>query len=130
MQRFVYSLLTLSTNPYENRMSNQADTTIAVSEVAIRELAERIMPQIPAVLDTAGKYLTDVQQQKLESHVFAMARRSLTGESLPEFDKSLFDEISATSRSLSEAVVALFGNLPEEEALLLSIHFETAKNKS
>lgn len=111
-------------------MSNQADTTTAASDIAIRDLAERVIPQIPAVLDSAGKYLTDDQQLKLESHVLAMARRSLTGESLPEFDKSLFDEVSATSKRLSEAVVALFGNLPEEEALLLSIHFETARNKA
>lgn len=111
-------------------MSNQADKTTTATESAVRDLAEGIMPQIPAVLDTAGKYLTDDQQLKMQSHVLAMARRSLTGESLPEFDKSLFDEVSTTSKQLSEAVVALFGNLPEEEALLLSIHFETAKNKA
>ncbi|AXT47978.1 MULTISPECIES: hypothetical protein [Chromobacterium] len=103
---------------------------IAVDQAAIRRLADQVLGQVPALLDAAGKYLTEVQQQKLDSHVQAMARRSLTGEGLPDFDKSLFDEISDTTRRLSAAVVALFGNLPEEEALLLSIHFEMAKNKA
>ncbi|KMN36631.1 MULTISPECIES: hypothetical protein [Chromobacterium] len=103
---------------------------IAVDQAAIRRLADQVLGQVPALLDAAGKYLTEVQQQKLDSHVLAMARRSLTGEGLPDFDKSLFDEISDTTRRLSAAVVALFGNLPEEEALLLSIHFEMAKNKA
>ncbi|MGR2662118.1 hypothetical protein [Chromobacterium haemolyticum] len=103
---------------------------IAVDQAAIRRLADQVLGQVPALLDAAGKYLTEVQQQKLDSHVLAMARRSLTGECLPDFDKSLFDEISDTTRRLSAAVVALFGNLPEEEALLLSIHFEMAKNKA
>ncbi|UGA39146.1 hypothetical protein JOS77_05960 [Chromobacterium haemolyticum] len=103
---------------------------IAVDQAAIRRLADQVLGQVPALLDGAGKYLTEVQQQKLDSHVLAMARRSLTGEGLPDFDKSLFDEISDTTRRLSAAVVALFGNLPEEEALLLSIHFEMAKNKA
>jgi PRD domain protein (TIGR03582 family) len=30
---------------------------------------------------------------------------------------------------LSETVTAMFGNLSNKEALLLSIHFELAKNK-
>lgn len=103
---------------------------VAVDQAAVRRLADQVLGRIPALLDMAGKYLTEVQQQKLDSHVLAMARRSLTGEGLPDFDKSLFDEISDTTRRLSAAVVALFGNLPEEEALLLSIHFEMAKNKA
>ncbi|KMN77658.1 hypothetical protein VK98_18295 [Chromobacterium sp. LK11] len=103
---------------------------LAVDQAAVRRLADQVLGQVPALLDAAGKYLTEVQQQKLDSHVLAMARRSLSGEGLPDFDKSLFDEISDTTRRLSDAVVALFGNLPEEEALLLSIHFEMAKNKA
>ncbi|MBN3005980.1 PRD domain protein (TIGR03582 family) [Chromobacterium alkanivorans] len=103
---------------------------LAVDQAAVRRLADQVLGQVPALLDAAGKYLTEVQQQKLDSHVLAMARRSLSGEGLPDFDKSLFDEISDTTRRLSAAVVALFGNLPEEEALLLSIHFEMAKNKA
>jgi PRD domain protein (TIGR03582 family) len=52
----------------------------------------------------------------------------VTGEPLPEVDASLFDEISPESMQLARDVVAQFGNLPEEEAWLLSVHFEVAKD--
>ncbi len=104
--------------------------TIGADDAAIAALASRIMGEIPAIIDRAGKRMDAFQQEKLTSHMQAMARRSLTGERLPEFDKSLFDEISPPARLLSEEVTALFGNLPEEEALLLSIHFETMPDKA
>jgi PRD domain protein (TIGR03582 family) len=100
-----------------------------VSEIEIQALAQRVLGQITEVLEADNKYLSDVQQMKMDSHIKAMARRSLTGEGLPDFDADLFDEISAPAMRLSEAVTAMFGNLPKKEALLLSIHFEMAKNK-
>ncbi|WP_297571956.1 hypothetical protein [uncultured Deefgea sp.] len=100
-----------------------------LSEEQIQTLAQQVLGQITALLDTENKYLSEVQQMKLDSHIAAMARRSLTGEGLPDFDADLFDEISAPAMQLSEAVTAMFGNLPHKEALLLSIHFEMAKNK-
>ncbi|OAT27740.1 hypothetical protein M975_4295 [Buttiauxella brennerae ATCC 51605] len=69
-----------------------------------------------------------VQEQMLTSHVRAMAHRSLTGEPLPEVEESLFEEISADSLEMAKAVVEQFGNLPVEEAWLLSVHFEVAKD--
>ncbi len=57
----------------------------------------------------------------------AMAHRSISGEPLPEVDASLFEEISEDSMMLAREVVAQFGNLPDEEAWLLSVHFEVAK---
>ncbi|MEN3930169.1 hypothetical protein WJT86_03725 [Microvirga sp. W0021] len=107
-------------------MSNQGNP----DEAAINALSAKVMAQIPAILDKADKFMTDVQMEKLESHMQAMARRSLTSESLPEFDTSLFDEVSPISKSLAQEVTDLFGNLPVEEALLLSIHFETAQSKN
>lgn len=68
-----------------------------------------------------------VQEQMLTSHVRAMAHRSITGEPLPEVEASLFEEISPDSMTLAREVVAAFGNLPDEEAWLLSVHFEVAK---
>ena len=64
----------------------------------------------------------------LTSHVRAMAHRSISGEPLPEVDASLFEEISEDSMMLAREVVAQFGNLPDEEAWLLSVHFEVAKD--
>ncbi|MDI6948402.1 hypothetical protein, partial [Serratia sp. Se-RSmG] len=75
-------------------------------------------------------YTNAVQQQMLESHIRAMVLRSITGEPLPEVDKSLFDEISAESMQMAERVVDQFDTLPIEEAYLLSVHFEVAKDNN
>ncbi|ANR79878.1 glycine dehydrogenase [Kosakonia sacchari] len=87
-----------------------------------------MLKQVYALLSSQNITPNAVQQQMLTSHVRAMAHRSVTGEPLPEVDASLFDEISADSMSLARDVVAAFGNLPEEEAWLLSVHFEVAKD--
>ncbi|WP_075182719.1 glycine dehydrogenase [Pantoea sp. 1.19] len=68
-----------------------------------------------------------VQRQMLVSHVRAMAWRSLTGEPLPAVEADLFDDISAGSLALAQQGVDLFGNLPPQEAWLLSVHIEVAK---
>ncbi|MGY5958727.1 glycine dehydrogenase [Kosakonia sp. BK9b] len=90
-------------------------------------LAERMLAQVYRLLSEQNITPNAVQQQMLTSHVRAMAHRSVTGEPLPDVDASLFDEISAESMNLARDVVAAFGNLPEEEAWLLSVHFEVAK---
>ena len=59
---------------------NDQVSPAAATPAAIRLLADQVLARIPALLDAAGKFLTEVQQQKLDSHVLAMARRSLTGE--------------------------------------------------
>jgi len=92
------------------------------------ELAERMLEQVYALLHRHHIIPNAVQEQMLTSHVRAMAHRSVTGESLPDVDASLFDEISADSMALAREVVAAFGNLPDEEAWLLSVHFEVAKD--
>ena len=94
----------------------------------IGELADRMLAQVYALLSEHHIIPNAVQEQMLTSHVRAMAHRSVTGEPLPEVDASLFDEISAESMALARDVVAEFGNLPEEEAWLLSVHFEVAKD--
>lgn len=94
----------------------------------IDELADRMLAQVYALLSEHHIIPNAVQEQMLTSHVRAMAHRSVTGEPLPEVDASLFDEISAESMALARDIVAAFGNLPEEEAWLLSVHFEVAKD--
>ncbi|WP_436857973.1 glycine dehydrogenase [Citrobacter tructae] len=102
------------------------DTGDRVTQTA--ELADRMLAQIYALLRKHHIIPNAVQEQMLTSHVRAMAHRSVTGEPLPEVEASLFDEISAESMALARDVVAAFGNLPEEEAWLLSVHFEVAKD--
>ena len=97
------------------------------SEQAIQTLADKIMAQIADLFAAKAIVPNAVQQQMLASHVKAMALRSLTGEPLPEVEEELFEDISPESMALAQQVVDLFGNLPKEEAWLLSVHFEVAK---
>jgi len=97
------------------------------SEQAIQTLADRVMAQIADLFAAKAIVPNAVQQQMLASHVKAMALRSLTGEPLPEVEEELFEDISPESMALAQQVVDLFGNLPKEEAWLLSVHFEVAK---
>ncbi len=101
---------------------NEAGNTEATA------LTEKVQAFINALLKTRNITPNAVQEQMLTSHVRAMAHRSLTGEPLPEVEESLFDEISADSLEMAKVVVEQFGNLPVEEAWLLSVHFEVAKD--
>ncbi|WP_415641085.1 glycine dehydrogenase [Serratia ureilytica] len=94
------------------------------------EITARVLADITAMLNAENIYTNVVQQQMLESHIRAMVLRSITGEPLPEVDKSLFDEISAESMQMAERVVDQFDTLPIEEAYLLSVHFEVAKDNN
>jgi len=94
----------------------------------VTALTEKVQAFINALLKTRNITPNAVQEQMLTSHVRAMAHRSLTGEPLPEVEESLFDEISADSLEMAKVVVEQFGNLPVEEAWLLSVHFEVAKD--
>lgn len=107
-------------------MSNETRLATAQSD-EIELLAQRVMVQIADLFAARSITPNPVQQQMLTSHVRAMALRSLTGEPLPEVEADLFDDISAESMALAQQVVDLFGNLPVEEAWLLSVHFEVAK---
>ncbi|HGL6328292.1 TPA: glycine dehydrogenase [Citrobacter amalonaticus] len=110
-------------------MNNGAVMNDMGEQVAqIGELADRMLAQVYALLREHHIIPNAVQEQMLTSHVRAMAHRSVTGAPLPEVEASLFDEISADSMALARDVVAAFGNLPEEEAWLLSVHFEVAKD--
>lgn len=96
----------------------------------IQALAEQVMVQIAHLFAARNIHPNPVQQQMLTSHVRAMALRSLTGEALPEVEADLFEDISPQSMTLAQQVVDLFGNLPKEEAWLLSVHFEVAKENA
>lgn len=99
-----------------------------VSENQIQSLTDDVMKRIPAILLESGKAMDGEQIEKLSTHIRAMARRALNGENLPDFDKSLFDEVSDKSLSTARQVVSQFQGLPDEEALILSIHFEMAQD--
>lgn len=99
-------------------------------DVLSAALTKKVLADIMVMLLERNIQTNRVQEQMLTSHVRAMVMRSLTGESLPEIDKGLFDEISTDSMVMAEKVVNLFGNLPIEEAYLLSVHFEVAKDNN
>lgn len=100
---------------------------LSVDETTLEKETREVLEKVSALLSDKGIYPNEVQQQMLFSHVKAMVLRSHTGESLPEVDISLFDEISPLSLKLAEQVVGWFNNLAYEEAHLLSVHFEVAK---
>ncbi|WP_277622345.1 glycine dehydrogenase [Chimaeribacter californicus] len=91
---------------------------------------QQVLAEIMALLSRKAIYPNAVQQQMLDSHIRAMVLRSLTGEPLPEVEKDLFEDISADSMEMAEQVVESVGNLPIEEAYLLSVHFEVAKENT
>ena len=91
---------------------------------------EQVLAGIMGLLRRQAIYPNAVQQQMLDSHIRAMVLRSFTGEPLPEVDKDLFEDISAESMALAEQVIGSVGNLPIEEAYLLSVHFEVAKENT
>ncbi len=103
--------------------------SMSAEDRAIQALADRVMSQIADLFAARNIMPTPVQHQMLVSHVRAMALRSLTLEPLPEVEEALFEDISPGSMALAQQVVDLFGNLPVEEAWLLSVHFEVAKNE-
>lgn len=104
--------------------------TVPVSQITpdeIQALTEKVMAQIETLYARHDIHPDAVQKQMLASHVRAMASRSLTGEPLPDVDESLFEDISPETMQLAKQVVDLFGNLPKEEAWLLSVHIEVAR---
>ncbi len=109
-------------------MNNGAVKGNEAGNSEVTALTEKVQAFINALLKTRNITPNAVQEQMLTSHVRAMAHRSLTGEPLPEVEESLFDEISADSLEMAKVVVEQFGNLPVEEAWLLSVHFEVAKD--
>lgn len=94
------------------------------------ERTDKLLEEIQRMLKAENIFTNDVQQQMLASHVKAMVLRSITGEPLPEVEKELFDEISPESMKMAEQVINWLGNLPIEEAYLLSVHFEVAKSNN
>ncbi|HEY1843802.1 MAG TPA: glycine dehydrogenase [Buttiauxella sp.] len=109
-------------------MNNGAVKVSEAGSTEATELTEKVQTFINSLLGARGITPNAVQEQMLTSHVRAMAHRSLTGEPLPEVEESLFEEISPDSLAMAKEVVDQFGNLPIEEAWLLSVHFEVAKD--
>ncbi|MFC5706233.1 transcriptional regulator [Aeromonas eucrenophila] len=103
------------------------DNALTPDHPALQRKTDLTLARIHNLLADQGIRPNEVQKQMLASHVKAMVWRSHSGESLPEVDLSLFDEISPLSLRLAEQVVAWLDNLAHEEAHLLSVHFEVAK---
>lgn len=109
-----------------NNTAAQNSTPTETPEMTAKTV--QVLADITAMLNAESIFPNEVQQQMLKSHIGAMVRRSFTGEPLPEVELSLFEEISDHSMKMAENVVSWFGNLPIEEAWLLSVHFEVAKD--
>ncbi|OOE32375.1 transcriptional regulator [Salinivibrio kushneri] len=93
----------------------------------ILELGVSFTERAIALLHSHAIYPDVLQTKMLETHIKAMVWRSYSGESLPELDMEMFDEISPICLTLAEQVCCWIENLAYEEAHLLSVHFEVAK---
>ena len=71
------------------------------------------MTQIAAIYQQQGIQPNAVQQQMLQSHVGAMASRSLSGEPLPEVEAELFEDIPPETLALAQQVVDLAASAAE-----------------
>ncbi|MEN4537879.1 glycine dehydrogenase [Pantoea agglomerans] len=111
-------------------MSNNGVPVYEAAPEKVQQLANSVMTQIAAIYQQQGIQPNAVQQQMLQSHVGAMASRSLSGEPLPEVEAELFEDIPPETLALAQQVVDLFGNLPREEAWLLSVHIEVARSNN
>lgn len=109
-------------------MSSNGASVQQVTPEEIQTLADKVMGQIAIIYARHGIKPNEVQQQMLASHVRAMALRSLTREPLPDVEAELFEDITPETMQLAQQVVDLFGNLPVEEAWLLSVHIEVARS--
>ena len=69
-------------------------TPLTPDSPALLRKTDLTLARIHNLLADQGIRPNDVQQQMLASHVKAMVWRSYSGESLPEVDLSLFEEIS------------------------------------
>jgi PRD domain protein (TIGR03582 family) len=105
---------------------NQASLINQAQETQIQALGQSAYAQTLPILAEAGRNVSELQSLKLMSHLNAMARRAVTGESLPEFDVAIFDEVSAEAMALAKKIVDVFDGLPLTEVYLLSLHFEVA----
>lgn len=90
-------------------------------------VTQALLEVIAQWLHEQDLYQNEVQKKMMASHVKAMVERAKTRESLPDVDRSLFDEISAESLELATRAVNTLNDLPIEEAYLLSVHFEVAR---
>jgi len=109
---------------------------VTMTQAQFRMIEDNLDPEVitEKTIDIINTWLieeqikqNDVQKAMMLSHVKAMVNRSKTLEQLPEVDPSMFDELSQESMALARRTVALFDNLPVEEAYLLAVHYEVAR---
>lgn len=111
-------------------MGHEAPVRAEDNIAEVEQLTEKVLSEIHVIYQTNNIVPNDVQLQMLHSHVKAMAWRSLTGEPLPEVEAELFEDITPETMALAMQIVELFGNLPQEEAWMLSVHIEVARSNS
>ncbi|WP_102396266.1 transcriptional regulator [Enterovibrio norvegicus] len=105
----------------------QTSTSLHPDDALIVEEGTSITERAITLLGEHNIYPDELQQKMLATHIKAMVWRSQSGETLPELELEMFEEISALSLTLAEQTCSWLHNLAYEEAHLLSVHFEVAK---
>jgi len=91
------------------------------------QLCKRTILFVEHICKEEGILLAEHQRLSLISHLSAMVRRSHNGIEIEAVDKEMFNQISEYSVNISRKIVDFLPNLKEDEAYLLSIHFESAR---
>lgn len=104
-----------------------ADARKIVESSPHQDRLERVIRYTQEALSSLNIQPTELQWTILVNHLNEMVKRHETDEVLEGVDISLFSEVSKESIDLAKEVAVVIGDMPEEEAYVLSIHFETAK---
>ncbi|MBD1576494.1 PRD domain-containing protein [Vibrio sp. S11_S32] len=103
------------------------NTVIEINEEQLKPEFDELFNRSVLLLKENKIFPDEIQQQMLFVHLKAMVVRSHTGESIPEIEVEMFEEISELSHELAKQIVSTVKNIAFEETYLLSVHFEVAK---
>lgn len=98
---------------------------------------EELRPMLHCLLagsERIGLPLTDDRLLVIGIHLLGFARRRKQGESLPELEESMLDEVTPELVQLSHRTLRSYGELAEQaiddaEVFYLTVHFEAARNQ-
>jgi PRD domain protein (TIGR03582 family) len=88
---------------------------------------EALIQLVEGQLNQLAIQPNELQWTVLINHLSEMLNRSKTNEKLPDLDLSMFEGFSQEILAAAKFVTTQIGNLSDEEAYLLALHFETAK---
>ncbi len=91
------------------------------------KVCEKLYDEAMSYIKNKDYEIRDSQKEALLNHLSEMVKRNINKEKMEVEDKTVFNEISQDSIDKAVELVTQLKNISEEEAYLLSIHFEVVK---